>query len=431
MQVNNIFLATKAASPSAIVKMIRSALEWWSTFVGKVMAIITEPITQVWNGALWRTITTIYNALLPVGYALCVMSFLLGLFKVCADMVEHRRVEHLFNCLIRYIVTYSVLANGLELVKQVIQIFQGCISYVTNATGMGININYTLPATVEDAILDTTFAEDIIYFVLALLFFLVVLVFGFMLLLTVMGRFMRLGIVVSLAPFGFAWFSGELTRDMGRAHMKTILSTAMEGLVLAVAVVMSAAFVNNLGVTYEDTGGGAARTRVYNVRWNSSPTTRNINGTSTEGFEVRAEVVNTYTSGGYSADYSAYPSNRYRNIIVETNVSDSQMASFGSVSYYPDNVGNYYVFFIPVADHAPGYGSMAEEVSKHAAEDLVEELTEFCTAESAMSEIRDILGDTSSMTYVIRWMLVVCFNIILFVGIVKGLDSLTSSMIRG
>ena len=430
MELNNIFLATKAASPSAIVKMIRSALEWWSTFVGKVMAIITEPITQVWNGALWRTITTIYNALLPVGYALCVMSFLLSLFKVCGDMVEHRRGEHLFNSLIRYIITYSILANGLDLVKKVIMIFQGCISYVTNATGMGVNINFTIPATVEEAILDTTFAEDIIYFVLALLFFLVVLVFGFMLLLTVMGRFMRLGIVVSLAPFGFAWFSGELTKEMGKAHIKTILSTAMEGLVLAVAIIMSAAFVNNLGVTYDDTGGGT-RVRVYNVRWNSSPTTRSVNGTETEGIEVRAEVVNAYTSGGYSADYSSYPSNRFRNAIVETNVAESAMVSYGSVSYYPDNVGNSYVFFIPIPEHMSSYDSIAVDAARNAAERMVEELMDFCTAESEMSVINSFMGDTSSIGYVIRWMLVVCFNIILFVGIVKGIDSLTNSMIKG
>ena len=432
MEVNNIFLATKAASPSAIVKMIRSALEWWSTFVGKVMAIITEPITSVWNGALWRTISTIYNALLPVGYALCVMSFLLSLFKVCGDMVEHRRVEHLFNSLIRYIITYSILANGLDLVKKVIMIFQGCISYVTNATGMGVNINFTIPATVEEAILDTTFAEDIIYFVLALLFFLVVLVFGFMLLLTVMGRFMRLGIVVSLAPFGFAWFSGALTKDMGRAHMKTILSTAMEGLVLAVAVVLSAAFVNNLGVTYDETSEGSTRTRVYNVHWSSTPTTRTINGVSTEGYEVRAEVVNAYTSGGYSADYSSYPSNKYRNMIVETSVPESGMVTYGSLTYYPDNVGNSYTFFVPI-DNQVGhtYQNIANEVALNATEYLVEELMYFYTAESTMNDIGNLIGDSSSMTYVIRWMLVVCFNIILFVGIVKGLDSLTSSMIRG
>ncbi|MBP3240508.1 MAG: hypothetical protein J6M92_08170 [Oribacterium sp.] len=429
MMVNNIFLATKAASPSAIVKMIRSALEWWSTFVGKVMAIITEPITSVWNGALWRTITTVYKALLPVGYALCVMSFLISLFKVCGDMVEHRRVEHLFNSLVRYIVTYSVLANGLEIVKQVIMIFQGCIFYVTNATGLSLNINYTLPESVEDAILDTTFAEDIIYFVLALLFFLVVLVFGFMLLLTVMGRFMRLGIVVSLAPFGFAWFSGELTKDMGKAHMKTILSTAMEGLVLAVAIVLSAAFVNNLGVTYDDTGGGT-RVKVYNVRWNSSPRTRSVNGTETQGIEVRAEVVNAYTSGGYSADYSSYPSNRFRNAIVETNVPDSSMIRYESVSYYPDNVGNSYVFFIPIPENMTN-NSFAIDAARNAAERVVEELMDFSTAESEMSVINSFMGDTSSIGYVIRWMLVVCFNIILFVGIVKGIDSLTNSMIKG
>ena len=68
VDTSGILLATKAASPSAIVKMIRAALEWWSTFVSKTMAIITEPITKVWNGALWSTITKIYNALLPVGY---------------------------------------------------------------------------------------------------------------------------------------------------------------------------------------------------------------------------------------------------------------------------------------------------------------------------------------------------------------------------
>ena len=433
VDTSGIFLATKAASPSAIVKMIRAALEWWSTFVSKTMAIITEPITKVWNGALWSTITKIYNALLPVGYALCVMSFLLGLFKVCADMVEHRRVEHLFNCFVRYIITYSILANGLDLVQKVISVFQGCILLVTNATGMSVNINFTIPESVEDAILDTTFAEDIIYFVLALLFFLVVLVFGFMLLLTVMGRFMRLGIVVSMAPFGFAWFSGELTRDMGRAHIKTILSTAMEGLVLAIAVVLSASFVNHLGVTMDDTGGGSTRTRVYSVSWSSTPTTRMFDGAQTEGYEIKVTVVNAYTSGGYSADYASYPTNKLKNVIVETNVTAGEMVTYGSLSYYPDNVGNTYTIFVPIiyANVGRNYDSIAKEASLRVAEDTVEDLMDFETAESRQSDIEDLLGDTSSMTYVIRWMLIVCFNIILFVGIVKGLDSLTAGLIKG
>lgn len=106
------------------------------------------------------------------------------------------------------------------------------------------------------------------------------------------------------------------------------------------------------------------------------------------------------------------------------------MIRYESVSYYPDNVGNSYVFFIPIPENMTS-NSFAIDAARNAAERMVEELMDFSTAESEMSVINSFMGDTSSIGYVIRWMLVVCFNIILFVGIVKGIDSLTNSMIKG
>ncbi len=407
VKTNLVFLATRIIDLSAVRGMLVKAITWWNQFVSLAIAFLTEDITLVWNGALWEIITSIYQALLPVGYALCMLSFLIGLFRVCSDMVEQKKMEHLIKAIIRYILTYSALANGLTIIRTIILIVQGCIGYVIGVADVS-GLVYVLPRSVAVAIQDGSTMEQILFFVLTLLMFLLVLFYGFSLLLVVIGRFMRLGIVAATLPIGFGWFGGDTTKDMGRAHFKTYLSTCMEGLVLVIALCISATLVNRFGIEFEETTEREKEnSKVYEVTMDRG------------AGELHVKVVQSYDGGVYNPGFYDYPTNLYRNCITSTNVPESEMLTVGGLRYYADRVGDEYTFeFI---------GRSASKLQA-----AYDEFNEFLTCEAQNGALSDAMADEdSSVMYVLEWMLVMAFNIVLFVNMVKGMDNFTANLIKG
>lgn len=403
------FMAANIISRRFITGMLDTALEWWNKFVTWSLELMTEDITLVWGGGLWTVISTVYNSLLPVGLALCVMTFLIGLFYTTSELIMQKRFESLVFAIIRYILSYSALIHGLEIIKTIVMIAQGCVGYVlTGAGGMDIGVMYTMPDSVREAILDCTRLEQIGYFVLSLLVFLCVIIFGFQLILVVVGRFNRLGVTAGLLSIGFSWFAGNITKDMGRSHLKTYVAICLEGLVLVVSLLISSVLVNNFGVTFDESEytSTVSNEKVYSVSWDSS-----VN-------EIYVTVANNYTIGGYTAAYYDYPTNKYSAYITETSVDDNKKVSIGNGKYFSDNVGDTYTFAF-------------EGRSTNAVSDVVEEFLEFETARSAQSSVSITGEDNTSLTYVLEWMLILAFNVILFVSMVRGMDNFAMNLIRG
>lgn len=401
-----VFLVARIISLPSVRKMLEAALEWWNKFVALAIEFVTEDITKVWNGGLWTIITDIYSALLPVGYALCMMSFLMGLFRVCSDIIDQKKPEHLIKALIRYVITYSALANGLTIIRTIVQIVQGCVGYVVGVASIS-GLMYQMPSSVGTAIEDGSTMEQILIFVLSLLMFLLVLFYGFSLLLVVIGRFLRLGIIAATMPIGLGWFGGDLTKDMGRAHLKTYLSTCLEGLVLVIALCISASLVDNFGVEFNDTGqGGRVHQNVYEVSCDSG-----------KG-EIYVKVVNSYTEGIYNAGYYDYPSNIYKGQVQTTNVAEADMIKVGNVTYFADNVGDEYTFKFIGRSAAKFYYAFNE-------------FHDFETYASQDSILSGNMAEDGTLMYVLQWMLIMAFNIVLFVNMVKGMDNFTSNLIKG
>lgn len=397
-------LSSKIISMPSTANMLKKALEWWNMLVTLAVDLVTEDVKQVWNGALWNVIENVYNVLKPVGYSLCIMSFLIGLFKVSADMVENRRIEHLFKSIIRYLLSYSVLEFGLEIIEEIAYIAQGCMRYIINVETI-TGLNYSIPGEVERAIKGTNSAGQIIIFVLALLVFLLIIFYGFSLILTVAGRFVRFGIVAALMPLGFSWFGGELTKDMGRSHLKSYISVCMEGLVLIVALCISAALVNNFGIEYSSNSTENTISNVYEVELD------------TDNGGMLVTVVNSYTGGGLSSGYYDYPSNIYKDYITDTNVDESDMIIIGNSKYYADNVGDTYTL------------TFEGRATNVWLEKVYDDFTSFMTGESAINEIT--FESSSTIILVMEWMLVLVFNIVLFVNTTKGMEQFASNLIKG
>ena len=400
-------LLASVISREFVVNMLQTALDWWNKLVGWSLALLTEDITLVWNGALWTVISSVYNVLMPVGLALCVTNFLIGLFSTAPELIIHKRVESLIFAIVRYILTYSAVVNGLLIIKTIVKISQGCVGYViAGAGGMKADMIFSMPGTVKNVILDCSRLEQIGYFVLSLLVFLCVLVFGFQLLLIVVGRFNRLGITAALFAVGLSWFGGAVTKDMGRAHLKTYLAVCMEGLVLVVSLLISSVLVSSFGVKYTDnTTMDPSGDKVYSVKWSS------------EKNEVYVTVSNAYSTGGYTAAYYDYPTNKYAKFVKSTSVTDDMKKIIGDRAYYQDNVGDTYTFYF-------------ENRSGDAIYSVVNEFIDFKTAK-AQSNSNNAFGNSGSGSLVLEWMLVLVFNAVMFVSMVRGVDSFTTNLIRG
>ena len=221
-----------------ILDNLQYALEHWNQRLQEVWDIITMSPAEFKNGAVWNVMVSINNALQSIGLALLVLFFLVGVVKTCGSFTELKRPETAFKLLIRFIIAKGVITYGMELMMSLFAIVQGVLHTMIGQAGIVMGDGAVLPEEIKAAVGEVGFFQSIPLWAVSLIGCLVIIVMGFILILTVYSRFFKLYLYTAIAPIPLSSFAGEPSSSIGKSFIKSYAAVCLEGAVIVIACII-------------------------------------------------------------------------------------------------------------------------------------------------------------------------------------------------
>ena len=239
-------------SDNWVVQNLENALEGWNGKLSEIWQLITQSPQDFKGGAIWAVIEDIHGALQAIGYALLVLFFVVGVVKTCGSFVEVKKPEHALKLFVRFVLAKALITYGMELMLALLDIIQGVVSSIMNATGFGAPSSTVLPAEIVTAIEDCNFWESIPLWAVTLIGGLVIWVLSFVMILSVYGRFFKMYMYAALAPIPLSTFAGEPSQNVGKSFLKSYAAVCLEGAVIVLACIIFSVFASSPPVVDPD-----------------------------------------------------------------------------------------------------------------------------------------------------------------------------------
>jgi len=217
---------------SWVTDNLNNALNTWNEKLGEIWQLITQSPKDFKGGLIWRVVVDINDAVKAVGLGLLVLFFLVGVVKTCGSFAEVKKPEHAIKLFIRFVLAKAVVTYGLELMMAIFSIVQGLISTIMSASGIGGANATVLPYSIQVAIENTSFWNQIPLWAVTLIGGLFITVLSFIMILTVYGRFFKIFLFTAIAPVPLSTFAGEPTQSIGKAFIKSYAAVCLEGAII-------------------------------------------------------------------------------------------------------------------------------------------------------------------------------------------------------
>lgn len=229
-------------SDNWVVDNLENALSTWDSKLTEIWQLLTQSAVDFKGGKLWEIVLDIHGALQSIGLALLVLFFLIGVMKTCGSIAELKRPEVTIKILIRFVLAKAVITYGLDLMVALMNIVQGVISKIMEATGFSSPTPTILPTEIVTAIESCDFWSSIPLWAVTLIGGLFIWVLAFVMILTVYGRFFKLYMYTAIAPIPLSAFAGEPTQSVGVSFLKSYAAVCLEGAVIVLACVIFSVF---------------------------------------------------------------------------------------------------------------------------------------------------------------------------------------------
>ena len=239
-------------SDNWVVQNLQNALDTWNSKLAEIWQILTQSPETFKGGGIWQVIVQIHGALQAIGYALLVLSFVVGVVKTCGSFTEVKRPEHALKIFIRFAITKGVVTYGLELMMALFNIIQGVTSTIMQTAGFGSTEDTVLPDEIIEAVEDCGFFESIPLWAVTLIGGLFITVLSFIMIMSVYGRFFRLYLYTAIAPIPLSSFAGEPSQNIGRSFLKSYAAVCLEGAIVVLACIIFSLFASSPPVVNPD-----------------------------------------------------------------------------------------------------------------------------------------------------------------------------------
>lgn len=213
-------------SDNWVVDNLENALSTWDSKLTEIWQLLTQSAVDFKGGKLWEIVLDIHGALQSIGLALLVLFFLIGVMKTCGSIAELKRPEVAIKILIRFVLAKAVITYGLDLMVALMDIVQGVISKIMEATGFSTPAPTILPTEIVTAIESCDFWSSIPLWAVTLIGGLFIWVLAFVMILTVYGRFFKLYISTTANIYVHQEFASKI--NSANAILQVLPGTRQE-----------------------------------------------------------------------------------------------------------------------------------------------------------------------------------------------------------
>ena len=234
------------------IGMLENGLAAWNDKLSEVFKLLSTSPDEFRDGAIWKTMTSVFDGIIGVGLALVLLCWCIGVIKNVASLYELKRPEIAVRMLVRLVFTQYIVTHSLDLLIKFSQLATGLIKEIMTASGLDPEVALELPSEIETAVSGLGVISGLGAWATAFLCMILVTGLSLLILLTVYGRFFRIFIMTALAPIPLAGFAGEPTSGMGKSFLRSYIAVLLEGSIILLAAVIFTAFATTAPV-FDDT----------------------------------------------------------------------------------------------------------------------------------------------------------------------------------
>lgn len=207
----------------------------WEIAMGMITGVAgTTP--EEFSLEAWQFVTdTLYPWSLGIGVLLLNVFFFIGFLRDNSNLKENYTIEILVNAFIKVIMANTLMRSGIALMQ----------GFFTMAAKLAEQV--LILQTPAFAPEDKDFGTYLFFFVAGVMYVLVAIVCAVLMLLTVYGRYLKLYVMVVLAPIALStWAGGRGVENSAYAWIKAFLANTFEIVIIALVIAIGGRLINSI-----------------------------------------------------------------------------------------------------------------------------------------------------------------------------------------
>lgn len=227
--------------------LFEAAAQLWNSCTNITYSLLGVSPTGGQFNNIWNTISNLYDFFLIVGTSLMVLFFAIGFCRDNLNIRESLNMEQTVKMFFRLILTSAVITGGMPLMQS---FFKSAVALVGLTQKMEMSVNV-------DSLTEAFSDLYLVGFLVALIFWLFCAACGIILITSVTSRFMKLYMIVPIAPVALSSFAGGgALNHTAAAWIKTFFAYTFEIVIIGIVLMISGAFISSS--VFFETGEGFA-----------------------------------------------------------------------------------------------------------------------------------------------------------------------------
>lgn len=216
----------------------------WMTSLYDVLML--DPISYQ-NGAIWTTVSKIYDALMGPAVSILIIGFYIALIHDSGEFIKTRHFGSVVWTFILLCITASLLQGGKYILLLIFWCFKEILQTVTGPDGTNfLNLSWVeLPKQVKLATSGLGATKATMFFIVVLIFALVIMVCSFTIIMVVYGRLFNIYLHIAVATLALACGAAGPLRSTFVSYLKSFVGVCLQGVVIVIVCMVFSAFANN------------------------------------------------------------------------------------------------------------------------------------------------------------------------------------------
>lgn len=220
----------------------------WNDMMKFASGVMLKNPTNGVYADTWTDVTNVYKTMNLLAGVLTTLFFLYGFCKECTDLHTEMTLDRTIKLFIRLVLVVNVVTFVFSWLPDFLKWARDLSSAILGTKKFGFYID---GAKIYETIQSTPWG-NITVFLTSFLFFLFAAVCGFLIVMAVLKRFLK---IFMIAPFCSVALStlaagGQLSQ-VGYSYIKTFFGYALEILLVAMAIILSTTFIQTVSIESE------------------------------------------------------------------------------------------------------------------------------------------------------------------------------------
>ena len=238
-----------------ILATLQASIDFFNAWMTSLYDVLMLDPISYQNGAIWRAVSKIYDALMGPAVSILIIGFYIALIHDSGEFIKTRHFGSVVWTFILLCITASLLQGGKYILLLIFWCFKEILQTVTGPNGTNfLDLSWVeLPKQVKLATSGLGVTKATLFFIVVLIFALVIMVCSFTIIMVVYGRLFNIYLHIAVAPLALACGAAGPLRSTFVSYLKSFVGVCLQGVVIVIVCMVFSAFANNFDFSMTET----------------------------------------------------------------------------------------------------------------------------------------------------------------------------------